>query len=67
LRRDIAADRVGYVVPHNPKVTASTTPRDVGVPSGPVYSRRVFVPYRNEDSNEVHVAVVEMNFGQTTR
>jgi hypothetical protein len=33
--RDFAADRVGYVVPHNPKVTASTTRRDVLVPWPP--------------------------------
>ena len=39
--RDLAANRVADVVPHNPKVTEPTTRCDVHVPSAPFFSRRV--------------------------
>ncbi len=61
--RVFAADRVADVVPHNPKVTASTAPRDVWYRLLPSH----VVLYGIEDSNMARSAVVKMNLGSTTR
>ena len=61
--RDFAADRVADVVPHNPKVTASTAPRDVWYRLLP---SRV-VRYGIEDSDDASSVVVKMNLGRITR
>jgi hypothetical protein len=61
--RDFAADRVVDVVPHNPKVTASSARRDVEYRLLP--SRVVL--YGIEDANDACPVVVKLNLGQMTR
>lgn len=60
---DFAADRVAAVVPHNPKVAASSALRDVWYHLLP---SRV-VQYEIEHSNDERFVVVKMNLGRITR